>query len=174
MIIQGMDIELKHIFIAGIEKLFNDYNSSKGKLLWSDIAQHAGLSDANLSSIRKGKRNLSEEKMKSISDFFKMKHIDVIKIGFKEIHGDQLPIDNKTNLPTIEIHKNTIMEFQNPPLALKINQKLIELEKINPNALNDILKHINWKIYEESENPDNNRVSSGSETNTTTRKNKRA
>jgi len=46
-------------------------------------------------------------------------------------------------------HIDTIKRFQNKQLATTINERLVELEKINPAALDQVLGYIDCKINEE-------------------------
>lgn len=126
----------------------------------SDIARKIGVSPQTIQKVlnQKNKTTMKEENKRKTVLIFNDTYEHAYKIGTALLNGE--PPDNKVNLPTIEQHKDTVTKFQNPLLALEINQKLLELEKINPSALRDILKHIKWKIYEEKGNPDVELVSS--------------
>ena len=194
-----MSLDLQNIFIAGIKKIFDDHNAIKGRVIWSDVANYANMSSGNLSSIISGKRNFSEEKMKSISDFFGVSHIDVIKIGFNEINKVDVQVagtepdvalpgyekrETQLALPdytdpsppnnTHTLHENVIKRFQQKDLALKLNEKLVELETINPHALETIYDHIRWKIDDELRKAGQERVRQMSGTPTDTHHMKRA
>jgi transcriptional regulator with XRE-family HTH domain len=100
----------------------------------SSIARECGYAQSTVSMILKGDR---EGTLKQVLAIAKAAGISMEAL----IYGKDR---NATNgeTPHLTDHQSVVDQFENPNLAFEINKKLIELEKIDQNALQVVLKQV--------------------------------
>jgi transcriptional regulator with XRE-family HTH domain len=112
------------------------------KNIWTQtwLAKKTGIKQQTISKILRGISQGKEKNRIKIARAFKMDLLSFLNKG-KQIFNKKNGIQPLTN-HNIE-HYNIIDEFQNQQLATEINDKLVEIEKTNPEyleELNDILE----------------------------------
>lgn len=152
-----METDTQEIFVEGIKKLLSDINKErkkqgKKKLTINKISESIGVTPDNLSGFLNYHRNYSESKRVDLAGFFGKKYLEVLDLGRTLLARDGdlscvLPVPNvlmtSTNIPSsdpvVDIqeeadkhHQIVISGFENKEKAIKMNEMLVELEKLDP------------------------------------------
>lgn len=112
------------------------------------ISKATGIKQGMISGMKNGTRRGTEESRRAIADYFGKPYEEFLDIGQRLLDGEsaivlapsEKPPDN--NITTLTEHQNILKYFQNQELALEVNKKLIELEKQNPNILQEVLAYL--------------------------------
>jgi len=140
--INAMFVKLLNEWFKSMQEQYGQWGS-QGR-----CAKQLGISQGHLSSLLSERKKASEES-----------RLDIIKklnMPYEIIYGIKDPgVSEKqasyTPSNVIELkHINIIKRFKNKELATTINERLVELEKVNPVALNQVLGYIDCKIREEA------------------------
>ena len=137
----------KKIYLAGMNKLYDDAKKADGTLLWARVAESAEQEPSNISSYRTGTRNFKESIKRSIAEFFGKTYVEVLLIGMKElgIAPSSAPRQTPSDSATL-MHQNVVKNFKQKTLAKEINEKLVVLEGKDPDLLNEINDYIDMKL----------------------------
>jgi hypothetical protein len=149
-----METDTQEIFVEGIKKILSDINkgrkrSGKKKLTIDEISEGIGVAANNLSGFLNYHRNYSEAKRIDLARFFNKTYIEVLDIGRQVLSKDgdlscAFPVFDfqatatHTHAPVIDFqdeadkrHAAVIAGFEDKEKAVEINEKLVELEKLD-------------------------------------------
>jgi transcriptional regulator with XRE-family HTH domain len=113
------------------------------------LAKTIGLNQANVRDLESGKVKIST--LHALALEYKL-HINAewLLTG----HGEMFQKDVGHTDIASPAHEELVSYFQNKKLARLINENLIKLEQIKPEALKEINNYIKFKIQDEGGNPD--------------------
>jgi len=169
---EGIEDEIK-IFIAGAKKIA-EMKGFTQEDIFKGVKWPIGLkgSQGTISSYFVGRTRPKKAIRLAIADFFGVNYEDILSIGRqsadKPIHNDdhirkvvreemnQAPASNISlfNDARNKEHHETINKFQDQETALRINQKLVLAESIDPKILKKIEKIIDIEIDAAPSKPD--------------------
>ena len=144
--------DIRKIFAFGLEvwgKLNGVYQE--------DIANLINRDQTTISNYYTGKTRISKKNIELITNHYNLDYEEILKAGRKAYRQK-----TKTNEPeknqdelidiTTKRHKQVIEKFQQKDLALKLNEVLLEIERINPESLESALEALDLvKIKAERE-----------------------
>jgi len=116
------------------------------------IAADAGITVSAISQFLSKKKNASPDTQRKIAravGYLIFEEFLELGKGLAGAVGEETPKYAGSPILIELKHIDTIKRFQNKSLAKTINDRLVELEKINPDALNQVLGYIECKIDEE-------------------------
>jgi hypothetical protein len=140
----------RKIYFTGLKTIAKDKRIRQG-----EFAQAVGKDQTTISNYINLKTRPPDEYYEVFESILEATRDEIMNTGKKELIQDTNhlppPPPQPDNLHTLKKHQGILNEFQNQDLALKVNQKLIEAEKVNPNILIEVIGYINGRIKEEQE-----------------------
>jgi transcriptional regulator with XRE-family HTH domain len=122
------------------------------------ISKTTGIKQGMISGMKTGKRKGTEDSRRSIAAFFNKTYEEFLEIGQKLIDSENKAIISSTDSPptlqttvserpiVLTEHQKMVKRFIDPKRGNHLNQILLKIEELDPDALDEIVVMLQAKL----------------------------
>lgn len=123
------------------------------------VSKKTGIKQGMISGMKTGKRYGTEDGRRLVAEYFGKTYDEFVDVGEALLEAERKatlsvstpPIScraNPSNLESIDhLHWKVVEQFDQKDKALRINQALVELEKLDPGQMDDMLEIVLDRLY---------------------------